>query len=115
MFGQMTQEEREASLEKARLARIATAEYNKANEYKYKLEYMDSNHWAELGSKYKVRMPAYNEPCTPKGFRKYMKRTGVSNETWKEHYTSMDYFMENNPEWVLYGAVGLMLEIREGM
>lgn len=111
----MTQEERQIALQKAHESRVAKAAHNKAKEHLYKLEYMDAPRWAELASKYKVRMPAYNEPCTPKGMRKYLKRTGISNDVWKEHCTSLDYFIENNPKWVLYGAVGLMLEIREGM
>lgn len=115
MFGQMTQQEREEALEKARLVRIATAEYNKANEHKYKLEYMDSNHWQELASKYKLRMPTYNEPASAKGIRKYMRKLGIENETFKEHYTSVEYFLSNNSKWTLYGVAGLLLEIREGM
>lgn len=108
-----TPEEIKAALELAHKASADKKAFNLANEHKYKLDYMDSNHWSELASKYKVRMPAYNEPCTPKGLRKYMKRTGVSNDVWKEHYTSIDYFIDNNPKFVLYAAVGLMLEIKD--
>lgn len=112
---QLSAEEMAVMRAKGAAAKAEKAAFNKAEEWKYKLEYLDANHWQELASKYKVRMPAYNEPCTTKGLRKYMKRTGVSNDIWKEHYTSMDYFIGKNPDWVLYGAVGLMLEIREGM
>lgn len=114
-FGEMTEEQRAEALEKARLARIATAEYNKANEHKYKLEYMDSNHWAELGSKYKVRMPVYNEPASAKGIRKMMRKVGIDNDTFKEHYTSVEYFLQNNPRWTLAAVTGLLLELKEGM
>lgn len=114
-FNEMTPEQRAEALAKAQQAVRDKAAFNKANEHKYKLEYLDSPRWADLGSKYKVRMPSYNEPCTSKGIRKYLKRVGISNETWKDHYTSVDYFIDNNPTWVLYAAVGLMLEIREGM
>lgn len=114
-FGDMTEVQRAESLEKARLARIATAEYNKANEHKYKLDYMDSNYWAELGSKYKVRFPASNAPADAKGIRKMMRKTGIDNDTFKEHYTSVEYFIRNNPRWTLAAVTGLLLEIKEGM
>lgn len=111
----MTQEERQIALQKAHESRAAKAAHNKANEHLYKLDYLDSNHWQELASKYKVRMPVHNEPASAKGIRKYLKRVGISNDVWKDHYTSVDYFLENNLKWTLYGAVGLMLEIREGV
>jgi hypothetical protein len=114
-FGQQTPEQRTENMEKARIARAEQAAQNKANEHLLKLEYMDSNHWQELASKYKVRMPPYNEPCTAKGMRKYMKRVGITNDQWKEHYTSMEYFMANNPRFTLLACAGLMLEMREGL
>lgn len=114
-FGQMTPEQRAENIEKARLAQAEKAAFNKANEHLYKLDYMDSNHWAELGSKHKVRFPAHNEPCTAKGVRKMMRKTGISNDVFKEHYTSVEYFIENNKKWTLYGVTGLLLEIKEEM
>lgn len=113
MFGQMTQEQREEALAKARQSQIEKAAFNKANEHKYKLDYMDSNHWAELASKHKVRMPTYNIPADAKGIRKMMRKTGIDNETFKEHYTSVEYFLQNNPKWTLLAVTGLLLEIRE--
>jgi hypothetical protein len=44
-----------------------------------------------------------------------MRKINISNELFKEHYTSVDYFLENNKRWVLYAVAGLLLEIREGM
>jgi hypothetical protein len=111
----LTPEERQISLQKAHEARIAKAAHNKANEHLYKLEYMDAPRWAELASKHKIRMPAYNQPADAKGIRKYMRKINISNELFKEHYTSVDYFLENNKRWVLYAVAGLLLEIREGM
>jgi hypothetical protein len=110
-----TPEELAAMREAGRIARAEKAAFNKANEHLYKLDYMDSNHWQELASKHKIRMPVYNEPATAKGIRKYMRKVGIDNDTWKDHYTSVEYFVNNNPKWTLYGAVGLMLELREGM
>jgi hypothetical protein len=111
----MTQEERQIALQKAHDSRVAKAAFNKANEHLYKLEYLDSNHWAELASKYKVRFPSYNEPATAKGIRKMMRKTGISNDVFKEHYTSVEYFLENNPKWTLLGVTGLLLELMEEM
>lgn len=96
-------------------ARLDRAAFNKANEHLYKLEYLDSNHWQELASKHKVRMPTYNQPADAKGIRKMLRKTGISNETFKEHYTSVEYFLENNCKWTLAAVTGLLLEIREGM
>lgn len=114
-FNELTPEQRAEALAKAQQARADKAAFNKANEHKYKLDYADANHWATLASKHKVRMPAYNEPCTRKGMRKMLGKVGVSNEVWKDHYTSIDYFIEHNPKWTLMAATGLMLEIKEGM
>jgi hypothetical protein len=114
-FGQQTPEQRAENIAKARLARAQQFAHNKAHEHLLKLDYMDSNHWANLASKHKVRMPASNEPCTPKGMRKYLKRVGITNEQWKDAYTSIDYFIEHNPKWTLYAAAGCMLEMKEGM
>ena len=112
-IGNMTPEERQIALQKAHDSRIAKAAHNKANEHLYKLEYLDAPRWAELGSKHKVRFPAHNEPCTAKGVRKMMRKTGISNDVFKEHYTSVEYFMENNPKWTLAALTGLLLEIKE--
>jgi hypothetical protein len=60
-------------------------------------------------------MPSYNQPADAKGIRKYMRRVGIDNETFKEHYTSVDYFLVNNKRWVLYAVAGLLLELKEEM
>lgn len=111
----MTQEERQIALQKAHESRAAKAAHNKDNEHLYKLDYLDAPRWAELASKYKIRMPAYNEPCTPKGMRKMLRRVGIPNECWKDHYTSVVFFIENNRDWTLSAATGLMLELRENI
>lgn len=115
MLADMTSEQRADALAKAQQAVRDKAAFNKANEHKYKLEYMDSNHWAELASKYKVRMPTYNIPADAKGIRKMMRKVNISNELFKEHYTSVEYFLQNNPKWTLLAVTGLLLEIKEGM
>jgi hypothetical protein len=110
----LTPEERQIALQKSIESRAVKAAHNKANEHLYKLDYLDGNHWRELGSKHKVRMPSYNEPCTAKGVRKMMRKVGISNDTFKEHYTSVEYFIENNPKWTLWALAGLLLELKEG-
>lgn len=114
-FGQMTPEQRAENIAKAQQAALDKTAFNKANEHLYKLSYMDSNYWQELGSKYKVRMPTHNEPATAKGIRRFLKKVGISNDTFKEHYTSVEYFLENNAKWTLFGVTGLLLEMKEGM
>lgn len=114
-FGKMTDEQRAENIAKAQSARQERAAQNKLNEHLYKLDYLDTPRWAELGSKYKVRFPVHNEPCTPKGVRKMMRKVGISNDVFKEHYTSVEYFIENNPKWTLAALTGLLLEIREEM
>lgn len=111
----MTQQEREAALEAARIAQQEKAAFNKANEHKYKLTYMDQGYWDELRTKYKIRFPTYNEPACAKGIRKYMRKLGIDNDTFKDHYTSVEYFMTNNPTWTLMGVCGLLLELKEGL
>lgn len=114
MFGQMTQQEREAALEAARLAQQEKAAFNKENEYKYKLTYLDAAHWEDLRTKYKIRFPTYNVPADAKGIRKYLKKLKIDNDTFKEHYTSVEYFLKNNPKWTMFGVCGLLLEMKEG-
>lgn len=114
-FGQMTPEQRAENIAKAKAAYVFKAAFNKANEHLYKLEYLDMTHWQELASKYKIRFPAHNQPATASGIRKMLRKAGVSNDTFKEHYTSVEYFLENNSRWTLAGVLGLVLEIKEGM
>lgn len=108
-----TPEERQAALSLAKAKQLEKAAFNKENEHLYKLDYLDAPRWAELGSKHKVRFPPHNEPCTAKGIRKMMRKTGISNDVFKEHYTSVEYFIANNPKWTLAALTGLLLEIRE--
>lgn len=94
-----TQEQLAANLEKARQAREAKRIEREANKHLLKLNYLDSNNWATLATKYKIRMPSNEEAVDLTCLRKYLKRTGISYETWNEHYTSINYFVKNNPKW----------------
>jgi hypothetical protein len=113
-FYDMPAEQRAEYLAAAHKKRADTAAFNKENEHLYKLDYLDMPHWSELASKYKVRMPTYNEPASAKGIRKAMKKCCIDNETFKAHYTGIDYFLENNAKWTMAAVTGLILELKEG-
>lgn len=108
-----TSEELATMQVKATQARKDKAAFNKANEHLYKLEYLDSGHWQELATKYKIRMPTYNEPATEKGIRKYLRKCGVSGDAFAESYGSVKDWIKNNPRWTLYGCTGTILELKD--
>ena len=110
-----TPEQRAANLEKARQARIAKKVYKEAHKHLLKLDYLDSNHWATLASKYKVRMPSNEEQVDTSCIRKYLNKLNIPVETWNDHYTSMKYFIQQNATWTKYAAVGLVLELKESL
>lgn len=98
---------------KAAEARAARAAFNKANEHKYKLSYVDGPYWQELASKYRVRMPVSNVPASSKDITKYLKKCKVSADSFKESYGTIPHWLKHNPAWTLYGCVGTILELRE--
>ena len=108
----LTQEQKSALLLSAQAARLAKAIDRDANAHLLKTEYLDSTHWTTLASKYKIRMPHQNEKASVKGIRKYLKKAGVDVQEWNDAYTSVGYFVEKNPTWTLYAAVGLILEMK---
>ena len=77
-----------------------------------KTDYLDENHWSNLASKYKIRMPHRNEKATAKSIRKYLKKADVSIYKWNESYTSVSYFLENNPKWTALACAGLIMEMK---
>ncbi len=107
-----TPEQRRENLSKARFKRLEVIAQWEANEHLYKLDYLDGNHWADLATKYKIRMPNYNQPADVAGIRKYLRKTGVSGEEWSEAYGSVKDWIVRNPTWTLYAAVGTMLELK---
>jgi len=112
-FGNRTPEQIKESL---RLAHIASAKksVDRANNiHNLKLEYLDSNYWSGLASKYGVRMPNNADKVTAGLITKYLRRIGVSRETFDNHYTNSSYFIKHNPEWSAYAFVGLLLELKE--
>lgn len=114
MLPTRTPEQRAADLLKAEQARRDVAKERKANEHLLKLKWLDENYWLTLASAKKVRMPPSNEPCSLSRMRKYLKRTNVPLEKFGEHYTSIQYFMENNPRVPLFAFVGMCLELANG-
>jgi hypothetical protein len=112
-FGVMSPEQRAINLADAHKASVAKAAFNKENEHKYKLDYMDSKHWQELGSKYNIRMPTHNEPASIKIIKKYLRKAKVETTVWNETLCSMTEWLEYNPTWTAYAVAGLILEMKE--
>lgn len=108
-----TPEEKLEQVKLAQEAMKAKAEQRKANEHLLKLDYADMNYWLDLASKHKIRMPYYNEPCSVRIIRKYLKKCNVPTPIWNDHYTSMDYFVKNNANWTAVATTGLILELKE--
>ena len=109
----LTQEQKDNLLVQAKAARLAKAAEREANAHLLKTEYLDSNNWATLASKYKIRMPNKLDPTTSKLIRKYMKKLTLDLSVFNEHYNSMTYFISNNPRWSALATVGLLLELKD--
>jgi hypothetical protein len=109
----LTDEQRADMLAKAAIARAAAKAQREANKLTLKMTYLDSNHWATLGSRFGVRMPLSGTASSQSVIRKYLKLCGVSREVFNEHYTSADYFLSNNKLWSAYATAGLILELKE--
>jgi hypothetical protein len=111
-FAELTTEQRAAALEKAKLVREENKLQRERNKETLKMSYLDSNNWATLASLYKIRMPLDGLPASVPVIRKYLKKAELSVDTWNEHYTSMKYFVQNNPKWTAQAVVGLILELK---
>lgn len=110
----LSQEDKDNLLKLAQAARKAKAEQREANAHLLKTEYMDENHWRELASQYKIRMPHINDKATSSVIRKYLKKANVSVDMFNEHYTGMKYFLENNPKWSAFAVAGIIMEMKHG-
>lgn len=109
----LSQEQKAALLKQAQAARIANIAERDANAHLLKTEYLDEPLWHSLASEYKIRMPHRNEKASAKSIRKYLKKADVSIDKWNESYTSVSYFLENNPKWTALGVAGLIMEMKE--
>lgn len=109
----LSQEQKDALLKQAQAARIANIAERDANAHLLKTEYLDEPLWHTLASEYKIRLPHMNEKASAKSIRKYLKKADVSIDKWNESYTSVSYFLENNPKWTTLGVAGLIMEMKE--
>ena len=96
----MSAEDRLVAVAKAREGREAAKAVREANKQRLKMHYLDEGNWATLATSMKV-------------INSYLKKCGVSYDEWNDHYTSRQYFLENNPLWTAYATVGLILELRD--
>lgn len=107
----LTPEQRILLLDKAREARAVKATLREANKHLIKAEYLDIGYWASLASDKSVRMPNKDDATSVSVVRKYLKKCGVSIDTFNEHYTGTSYFVKNNPKWSAYATAGIILEL----
>lgn len=84
MIANLTPEERQKNLQTAQEARKAKKEVWKANSHNLRQDFLDINHWKDLASKYKVRMPTSIEPTTTSRMRTYIKRCGLTVKQYQE-------------------------------
>lgn len=102
----LTPEEREANLVKAREAR----EQKKLAGAHLRNNFLDESHWRSLGSKYGIRLPATHIPCTEtKYLRRAAKKLNVDLQEFLDG-EKITAFAENNPDWPCYAVVGLFME-----
>jgi len=109
-----TKEERDVALQQAHAAWVERSREYKANEHLYKLDYMDSAYWQDLATRYKLRMPSYNIPCTTKGMRKYLRKLDIDCRQWLEDcgLNKLQQFIDLNPKYTLYAFAGNALEYK---
>lgn len=100
MIANLTPEERQKNLQTAQEARKAKKEVWKANSHNLRQDFLDINHWKDLASKYKVRMPTSIEPTTTSRMRTYIKRCGLTVKQYQEISGDfpMDVFIKLNPD-----------------
>lgn len=113
-FATLTPEQRAINLAKSKEAMRLAAERRAATKHLLKLDYMDMGHWQDLARKHGLaRMPSKEEAVTTSTLRTYLGRLNVPTEIWNDSYTGVGFFVEKNPTWTKYAAVGLILELKE--
>lgn len=105
---EISPEQRQEMIEKARIAREAKQEAGK----NLKQDWLDAPLWSYLRSEVGLRSPPSYIPCSE---TKYIKRTlkaiGKDNEWYYENFSSpMTKFAKDNPNVPAYVLQGLMLE-----
>jgi len=84
----MTQEQREALLAKAREARQAANKHAQETYYTWPLS---EDYWLELATKYGVRLPVFSKKATSMLLYKYARQLGLADGTWEEAMFGIAY------------------------
>lgn len=109
----LTDEQKEALLAQARVARTQKAADREASKHLLKLDYLDKSHWVMLASKYKLRMPNEADKASVSVIRKCLKKLVVDVQVWNDSLGTAQDWVKNNPKWTAYSAAGLCLELKE--
>lgn len=111
----MTPEQRQAALEKARIARAEQTERWKAGAHLLKSDFADSGHWHRLASKHKVRMPGAHVPGNEFRFiRKAARKLGIEPQAIRDAFGGdVKHIHAMNPTWPAFAIIGLLLEMAE--
>jgi hypothetical protein len=107
---EMTPEERQALLLKAREARIRKQQERKQSTLRR--DFLSYSLWVELASARKLNLPPWGEPVRPTGMRRWLNKLGISATAYLSWAGEADLkqFAQNNPDWPLRAWAGLVLE-----
>lgn len=105
----LTPEEREEALKKAKESRIKKKEYAEKN---LRLDCDDEGRWQELSRKYNYRLPQRFDKAGAKFVNRFLKSFQLTKEWYVDHtgYRSGNDEARNNPCMTAREQVGLLLE-----
>lgn len=111
----MTPEQRQEALEKARAARAKQNEEWRAAAHLLKSDFADSAYWHRLASKHQVRMPGSHVPGHEFRFiRKAARKLGIEPQEIREAFGGdVKHIHAMNPTWPAFAIIGLLLEMAE--
>lgn len=111
----MTAEQRQDALNKARIARARQSEEWKANAHLLKQDFADAGHWARLASKHQIRMPGANVPGSELRFiRRAARKLGIEPQEIRNAFGGdFKHIHTMNPTWPAFAIIGLLLEMAE--
>ena len=76
-----------------------------------KTDFADIPHWNELAAKQRYSLPGWDKPCTVEKMELWLDRLNISKALYKQRTnTTLEEFIELNPEWPLRAFIGLMME-----
>ena len=80
-----------------------------------KQDWLDAPHWQRLLSKHGFRSPPHYMALSTKGIRRYLKRAGVSVNTFHEMtgFASIAQFITANPTLPLWAFFGQLVEMKQ--